>query len=78
METLDDLIEDNWLITGMPFAPEQNPVEDLWLRGKNWLRKRFAYNKTSADVKACFVEHLQNGVFSSAEYDGYTLSPQII
>jgi transposase len=73
--------EDDWLVTCILLAanaPEQNPVEDIWLKGKNWLRKRFSYNKTFADVKACFFEHLQKGTFSSAKYDWYTPSPQFI
>ena len=39
----EDLEEKNWKITCLlfaPNAPEQNPVEDVWLRGKNFLRKR--------------------------------------
>jgi len=27
-------------------APEQNPVEDVWLKGKNFLRRHFYQNKT--------------------------------
>jgi len=76
-----DLAEDEWAVTCIlfaPNAPQQNPVEDIWLKGKNWLRKQFAYNKTFADVKACFFEYLQNGVFSSAKFDWYKPSPQII
>jgi transposase len=76
-----DLAEDEWAVTCIlfaPNAPQQNPVEDIWLKGKNWLRKQFAYNKTFAEVKACFFEYLQNGVFASAKFDWYKLYPQII
>lgn len=76
-----DLAEDEWAVTCIRFAPnapQQNPVEDIWLKGKNWLRKRFAYNKTFADVKTCFFDYLQNAVFSSAKFDWYKSSPQII
>jgi transposase len=45
-----------------PDAPEQNPVEDIWLKGKNFLRKHFYENKTSAQVKKCFFNFL-NGQF---------------
>jgi transposase len=75
------LAEDEWVVTCMllaPNAPQQNPVEDIWLRGKNWLRKRFAYNKSFADVKACFLAYLQDGIFASAKYDWYKPCPQII
>jgi transposase len=36
------LAEADWKITCMRFAPkapEQNPVEDLWLKGKTYLRQ---------------------------------------
>ena len=75
------LTEEEWVVTCLlfaPNAPQQNPVEDIWRKGKNWLRKRFAYNKTFADVKTCFFDYLQNGVFSSAKFDWYKSSPQII
>lgn len=74
------LSEDEWPITCTLFAsnaPEQNPVEDIWLKGKNWLRKQFAFNKTFADVKDCFFEYLQDGIFPSAKYDWYRPSPQV-
>jgi len=76
-----DLPEEEWLVTCILFAsnaPEQNPVEDIWLKGKNWLRKQFAFNKTFADVKKCFFDHLQDGIFPSAKHDWYRPSPQII
>jgi transposase len=46
-----------------PYAPDQNPVEDLWLQGKNWLRKQFSQNKTFAQVKKCFFDFLTNMTF---------------
>ncbi len=39
-----DLEEKDWKITCLPFAPnapQQNPVEDVWLKGKNFLRRHF-------------------------------------
>ncbi len=79
-EINDGLSEDEWPVTCTLFAsnaPQQNPVEDIWLKGKNWLRKQFAFNKTFADVKDCFFEHLQDGIFPSAKYDWYEPHPQI-
>jgi len=76
-----NLPEEQWLVTCIllaPNAPQQNPVEDIWLKGKNWLRKRFAHNKTFADVKQSFFDYLHNGIFSSAKYDWYKEYPQII
>ncbi len=43
-----DKDEKAWSILCIPFAPnapDQNPVEDIWLQGKNYLRKCFAQNK---------------------------------
>lgn len=50
----EDLEEKNWKITCLlfaPNAPEQNPVEDVWLRGKNFLRKHF-YKTQQPPAKA--------------------------
>ena len=46
-----------------PYAPEQNPIEDVWLQGKNFLRKQFYQNKTFAQVKKCFFDYLTNRTF---------------
>lgn len=76
-----DLPEEEWPVTCIllaPNAPEQNPVEDIWLKGKNWLRKHFAQNKTFDQVKACFVDYLKDTVFHSAKFDWYRPHPQLI
>jgi transposase len=73
------LLEEDWHITCIPFAtdaPEQNPVEDIWLAGKNFLRKNFTRNKTFANVKECFVQFLSSLSFDSRKLDWYY--PQII
>jgi len=60
--------ETDWRITCMlfaPNAPEQNPLEDLWLKGKTYLRKQFAVNKTFAAVKQCFSTFLRSLSFES-------------
>jgi transposase len=74
------LAEAEWAVTCVPFAPnapEQNPVEDLWLKGKNYLRKQFAVNKTFAQVRHCFREFLQGLHFESAKFSWYWSSPQM-
>jgi hypothetical protein len=79
-ETVNNgLPEDKWNITCIPFAtdaPEQNPVEDIWLKGKKFLRKNFTRNKTFASVKQCFVQFLSSLSFDSRKLDWYY--PQII
>jgi transposase len=45
--------EKDWKITCIffePNAPEQNPVEDIWLKGKNFLRKHFYKNRPLSKV----------------------------
>jgi transposase len=46
-----------------PNAPAQNPVEDIWLKGKNHLHKCFSENKTFAQVKKSFCAFFQNVKF---------------
>jgi len=54
-----------------PNAPEQNPTEDLWLKGKTCLRKHFAVNKTFAKVKHCFLVFLHTLSFDSTKFSWY-------
>jgi transposase len=75
------LTEAEWKITCMVFAPnapEQNPLEDLWLKGKTYLRKPFAINKTFAAVNHCFSTFLRSLNFDSAKCLWYWPDPQII
>lgn len=75
------LEESMWPITCLlfaPNAPEQNPVEDIWLKGKSWIRKNFAYNKTFAQVKQCFKDYLQNSYFNFSKFNWYLFNPQFI
>jgi len=70
-----DLPETDWLLTCLRFAPnapEQNPIEDIWLRAKNFLRKHFAQNKTFAQVKSCFTAFLHQLTFESVKFAWYT------
>jgi len=62
-EVNNNLPPEEWVITCelfAPNAPEQNPVEDIWLKGKNHLRKVFAENSTFAKVKKSFINYYQN------------------
>jgi len=60
-----------------PNAPEQNPTEDLWLKGKTYLRKHFAVNKTFAKVKHCFSVFLHTLSFDSTKFSWYWPAPQM-
>jgi transposase len=61
------LEEKDWKVTCLPFAPnapDQNPVEEVWLQGKNLLRRHFCENKTFNKVKSSFLNFL-NKKFST-------------
>ena len=76
-----DLAKDDWKVTCMRFAPnapEQNPTEDVWLKGKTHLRKQFALNKTFAQVKHCFSTLLNALRFTSTKLSWYWPTEQLI
>ncbi|MHB8629929.1 MAG: transposase [Aggregatilineales bacterium] len=80
-ELNDGLPEKDWPLVCSPLAPNaphQNPVEAIWLQGKNHLRKNFAQNKTFAAVKKCFYQFLNQFFFNSAKFAWYFPNPQII
>lgn len=71
----------DWRITlcrFAPNAPEQNPVEEVWLAAKNHLRRSFAQNKTFAQVKNSFCSFLQDFFLDSCKFDWYAPNPQLI
>ena len=73
-EINNGLTPENWKITlelFAPNAPEQNPVEDIWLQGKDFLRKMFAENNTFAKVKKSFINYYQNRKFSFQKLEMY-------
>lgn len=77
----DGLAEADWNVTCLlfaPNAPEQNPTEELWLKGKNHLRTQFAVNKTFATVKQCFVTFLHQLHLDSAKLRWYWPPTQLI
>ena len=80
-EVNDGLEEKDWQLLCLlfaPNAPDQNPVEDIWLQGKNYLRKNFAQNKTFAAVKKCFFQFLHHFRLDSVKFAWYTPDPQIM
>jgi transposase len=61
------LPEKNWKLTCLPFAPyapQQNPVEDIWLKGKNFLRRHFFENKTFMQLNSNFFKFLDKKTFN--------------
>ncbi len=79
-EQNDGLQEEDWRITCLwfaPNAPEQNPVEDIWLKGKNAIRKAFNENQTFTKVKDCFITNLKEVKLSVGKLSWYWNFPQI-
>lgn len=71
-----DLEKSEWLIRCelfAPNAPEQNPVEDIWLRGKNFLRKHWYLCRSFPLIKKLFmlVTHCQ--IFNFPKLNMYGL-----
>ena len=75
------LEEKDWRVTCLvfaPHAPEQNPVEDVWLRGKNFLRRHFYENKTFKQVRDCFVKFLNKQICNFKKIEWYLKAPQTV
>lgn len=75
------LEEKYWKVTLIQFAPnspDQNPVEDIWLKGKNYLRKHFYENRTFHQVKNCFYNFLDKKIFKFNKLHWYLGFPQPI
>jgi len=73
------LEEKDWNVTCLQFAPnapDQNPVEDVWLQGKNFLRRHFYENKTFNKVKSSFLNFLNKRVFNFGKAGWYLEIPQ--
>jgi len=59
-----------------PNAPEQNPVEDIWLKAKNFLRKFWYKLDSFALVRWLFKFFLQQEVFEFPKLDKYGVFPK--
>ena len=73
------IIQKDWKVNCIPFesyAPDQNPVEDVWLKGKNFIRRNFYNNRTFSQVKDCFFNYLDEQVFKFGKLDWYITFPQ--
>ena len=73
------LEEKDWKVTCLlfaPNAPDQNPAEDIWLQGKNFLRRHFYENKTFQQVKQSFLDFLNKKIFNFRKLKWYLEIPQ--
>lgn len=72
-----NLAPKDWKITLINFAtnaPEQNPVEDIWLQGKNNLRKHYYECSTFKNAKDLFFNYINDKKFKFKKvylYDTY-------
>ena len=71
-----DLKKSEWLIICelfAPNAPEQNPVEDIWLQAKRFLRENWYLCKSFSLIKKLFmlVTHCQTFDFPKLEMYGF-------
>ena len=76
-----DLLEEEWLITCHKFAPnapEQNPVEDIWLQVKNFIRQFYHLCKSFKIVKWLFKFFAHGQIFDFPKLYQYGILPQPI
>ena len=58
---------ESWPVTCIllaPNAPEQNPVEDIWLKGKNEVRNKYHLCNSFKEVKELFVNAIDGQYFT--------------
>lgn len=66
-EINSQLSQSQWQVTCVlfaPHAPEQNPVEDIWLMAKKAIRENYYICASFQDVKKVFIEAIEGKVFS--------------
>ena len=74
-----DLPEEEWRVTCIRFAPnapEQNPVEDVWLQTKNFVRTQYHRCKSFKGVKSLFEFFVDGQVFDFPKLNQYGFLPQ--
>lgn len=80
-ELNDGLVEENRLINCMKFAPngpEENPVEDIWLQGKNFVRRYYHLCSSFKMVKWLFEFFTNGQIFDFPKIFEYDFLPQPI
>lgn len=67
IEQNKELMEENWAITCVNFAtyaPQENPVEDIWLQLKNWIRKYYYKYETFEQLIGDCYEFFKARIFN--------------
>jgi len=70
----DKLPEEEWKIKCIKFAPnapQQNPVEDIWLYAKTWVRKNFPFIEEFEDAVQIFRDCLSGEYFKFNKIQSY-------
>lgn len=73
-EVNEDLERSEWPITCelfAPHAPEQNPVEDIWLNAKRFIRENFDICESFSTVKELFVSAINFKIFDFSKINEY-------
>ena len=81
LEVNADNKSDDWPITCIlfaPNAPQQNPVEDIWLQAKNFLRKYWYLCRSFKIVKFLFEFFTNEHKFDFPKISQYTFTEKII
>lgn len=77
----DGLPKEKWPVTCIqlaPHAPEENPVEDIWLMAKTHVRQHFYLHSTFRQVNTLFVKAIrQHEYFDFPKLNDYTYFSQI-
>ncbi|NMG58854.1 IS630 family transposase [Geitlerinema sp. P-1104] len=75
-----ELPEDKWLVhctNFAPNAPEQNPVEDIWLQTKNFIRQFYHLCTSFKMVKGLFKFFADGQIFDFPKLSHYAVLPQL-
>lgn len=67
-------VESDWQLYCLRFAPnapEQNPVEDIWLQAKTYVRQRYYQCPSFKSLKQLFMQFLDGRVFDFPKLHSY-------
>ena len=67
-------VESDWQVHCLRFAPnalEQNPVEDIWLQAKTYVRQHYYQCPSFKYLKQLFMQFLDGRVFDFPKLHSY-------
>lgn len=75
LDSLNNTLEkEEWLITCerfAPNAPQQNPVEDIWLQAKTMIREFYFFCHSFSAIKALFELAINGQIFDFSKLNEY-------